>query len=516
MGPTIHSRMHMNWIPKSDRDKGATAIFLAMVLVLLLGVAALALDLASGWNERRQVQTAADLSAVAGALSYGESNTSVADTAMASARANLDTTYSDADWTSIWQACAATPPSGAFIPAQSSIGQLQCVQLHPDFVWVRLPDQIIDTAFGKAIGVDSLTTSAEATVTLLGEESGGALPFAIRGNSGSGEVCIDTGPSPEEPCDGNESGSFGNIAPPLFGNESLNTSPGCSSQSSSNNYVPESIAMGIDHILWEFSGTAWTNSGWTPDQNTANNTVRSNPDTHLDECVDIGEDIAMPADGVPINTVYVDTGNSTKADITEGMMTGVGFQDGDDARLTRSSNTREVKGYELDNTPLWDFLGAENNPPSPGPEDGHGIALCDGPTIRALPDIESKNTEMRACLEHYEATEGADGPQIFSDLIVATPRIGVAPRLWHNNLGSGITFRPIQKFDVIYIHGVWLKDGGDLLPFWPGDDTTPITGGSLPIEQVTAYLLMDSMISDDVHTSLGGFSNDTWQPEIYE
>jgi hypothetical protein len=33
---------------------------------------------------------------------------------------------------------------------------------------------------------------------------------------------------------------------------------------------------------------------------------------------------------------------------------------------------------------------------------------------------------------------------------------------------------------------------------------------------VTAYLLLDSMVSPTVHTELGGFSNDTWQPEIYQ
>jgi hypothetical protein len=493
-------------------DRGATAIFVAMTLVLLIGVAAVAIDLAQGWNERRQDQTSADLAAVAGALSYGVSNTSVADEAMAAARQNLDTTYSDAEWNALWTNCTGTPPSAAFIPAQSSIGQLQCIALHPDFVWVRLPDQLVDTSFGGVVGVDTITTAAEATVTLIGEDGGGALPFAIRGNSGSGEVCLDTGPNPDEPCDGNEAGSFGNIAPPLFGNEALNTYPSCDHQSSSNNYVAESIAMGIDHILWEFSVTAWTNSGWTPDQNTANNTVRSNPDTHLDECVDVGERFAQAKDGVPINTVYVDTGNSTKDDVTAGMMTGTGFPDGGNARLTRSSNTRNVKGYHLDNTPLWDFLGDMNNPPNPDPEDGHGIAACDGPTIRGLPTIEDKNAAMRTCLETYPS----NGPQIFSDDIIETPRIGVAPRLWHNNLGTGITFRPIKSFDVVYIHGIWLKDGGNLLPFWPGDGNSPITGGSLPIEQVTAYLLTDSMVSAFVHTSLGGFSNDTWQPEIYE
>lgn len=489
-------------------DRGATAIFLAMTLLLLIGVAAVAIDLAQGWNERRQDQTSVDIAAVAGALSYGESNTSVADEVMAAARENLDTTYSNAEWDALWTGptCVWEPPNTAFIRADSSLGPIDCIGLHPDFVWVRLPDQLVNTSFGGVIGFNSLSTRAEATVTLLGDAAGGALPFAIRGNAGSGEVCLDTGPNPEDPCDGNESGSFGNIAPPLFGNEALNTSPSCSSQSSANNFVPESIAMGIDHILWEFTGTAWGNAGWDPDDNTSNNDVRSNSDTHLDECIDVGESIAKAKDGVPINTVYIDTGNSTKDDVTEGMITGTGFSDGKDARLTRTTNgvTREVHGYELDNNALWDFLIDESV---------HGVSGCDGTTIRGLATIDEKNDAMRTCLENYPSSGGI---QLFTDGILETPRIGVAPRLWHNNLGSGITFRPIQSFDVIYIHGIWFKDGGDIVPFFPGDGNVSFSDGTMPIEQVTAYLLHDDMVSDEVHTKLGGFAVDKWQPELYE
>ena len=498
-------------------ERGATAVFVAMVLLLLIGVSAVAVDLAQGWNERRQDQTSVDVAAVAGALSYGNSNTSVADEVMASARTNLDTQYTNAEWNDMWRQATSTcvwePPNNAFIRAQSSIGLTNCIGLHPDFVWVRLPDQLVDTSFGGVIGFDSLTTRAEATVTLLSDAGGGALPFAIRGNSGSGEVCLDTGPNPEEPCESNESGSFGNIAPPLFGNEALSTSPSCSSQSSANNYVPESIAMGIDHILWEFPQGAWTASGWTPDQNTANSTVRANSDTHLDECEDVGESIARAKDGVPINTVYVDTGNSTKDDVTEGMLTGTGFPDGGDARLTRAQNgnTRVVHGRTVDNNAVWDFLLAASG--------NHGIPECDGPTIRALATIDLKNDAMRLCLETYDTllpAPPAKGPLLFSDDILQTPRIGVAPRLWHNNLGSGITFRPIQKFDVIFIHGIWFKQGGSIVPFFPDEGTAPFTAGVMPIEQMTAYLLHDDMVSAAVHTSLGGFSNDTWQPEIWE
>lgn len=501
-----------------NEDHGATALTVALVFMILLGIAALAIDASAGWNERRQDQTAVDIAAVAGALSFGSGSTNaIADEVMDAARDNLDTVYEDSEWDNLWLACSGPPPTG-YVPASSSIGTIDCIGLNPSFVWVRLPDQLTETSFAKAIGFNVISTSAEAIVTLRPQGSSGALPFALSGDSGSGEVCLDTGTGTiEEPCVTNESGSFGNIAPPLFGSQELNTSPSCDHQSSSNNYVPESIAMGIDHELFEFTAAQWSSTGWDPDDNTSNNTVDSDPNTHLDECVDTGGDLAEPADGVPINTVYIDTGNSTKADVTEGLVTGTGFPDGGDARLTRwsdSSHARPVHGYQLDNRALWEYLGAESG--GSDPEDGHGIALCDGPTIQGEADIDARNDMMRTCLEHYEDNYGASGPQIFSDDILETPRIGVAPRLWHNNLGSGITYRPIQSFDIVYTHGVWFKDGGSAVPFYPDDGNGAFTDGSMPVEQVTAYLLTSSMVSKNVHTGLGGLTDDTWQPTIFK
>ncbi|HEX6286753.1 MAG TPA: hypothetical protein VFZ80_04655, partial [Acidimicrobiia bacterium] len=215
--------------------------------------------------------------------------------------------------------------------------------------------------------------------------------------------------------------------------------------------------------------------------------------------------LATAKDGVPINAVLIDTGNNTKSDLTEGLMSGVNFSDGLDARLTRSTNTRSVDGYQLDNNALWKYLMRSSD---------HGIALCDGDTIRGLSTIEEKNDAMRACLEFYATTYPAPavGPQIITDAILESPRVGVAPRLWHDNLGSGISYRPVKQFDVVYIHGLWFNDD----TFFPDDGNTPIALKKTEIQQVTAYLLMDSMVSANVHDQLGGFANDTWQPEIYE
>ena len=495
------------------RESGASALTIALALILLLGAAAIAIDVGAGFNERRQDQTASDLAAVAGALSFGD-NDAIVDQVMAVARDNLDSQYTDPDWISAWTNCTDLDRPLGFTPVNhSTLGLIDCVSVNPSFVRVRLPDQTVDATFGRILGVEALTTNADTIVTLLDEGGAGSLPFAVRGNSDTGEICLDTstGSKIVPPCDGNEQGSFGNIAPPLFGSPILGTTPSCGQQTSANNYVPESIAMGIDHIIWTFPQASWTATGWDPDDNTSNNNVDAA--SNMDECTDTGGEFAEAADGVPVNSVYVDTGNNVKADITEGLITATGFADGQDARLTRSVRTRDVDGYSLDDVPLWDHLGDASF--GSNPEDNHGIAACDQGQVEAAMTADPTSAAMRACLVAYQT--GSYSTQIFSDSILNSPRLGIAPRLWHNNLGTGISYRPVRRFDIVYIHAIWFDDKDDTV-FYPGESGGgPISLSNWKeVEQVTAFLLSDSMVSSNVLSVLGGFSNGTFQPTIFE
>lgn len=489
----------------------------AFTLLLLIGVAALALDLAAVWNERRQDQTASDLSAIAGALSYDDDDAMVEE-AMATARVNVDTQFSDADWTALWTSCTDPDRPADFTPIDhSTLGTMDCISLSASQFRVRLPDQLVDTSFSRIWGVDSLTASADTIVTLGSDGGVGALPFAIRGNAGSGEVCLDTstGSKIVPPCDGNESGSFGNIGPPLFGNPDLGTSPECQHQTSANNHVAESIAMGIDHDIDEFTPDDWYATGWDPDDNTSKNSVDAV--ANMDECIDTGNPIADFADGDPINAVYVDTGNSTKKDITEGMVTGTGYQDGEDARLTRTGDPRDVDGYSLDNQPLWQHLISDGGAAESGTVDygtSWAPSSCD-PSLFVGESIGDKNDQMRECLEDYEG--GGHSGQIFANSILDSPRVGKAPRLWHNNLGSGLSYRPVKSFDIVYINALHFDDK-DETAFYPNDeDGSAITMKKWKdVEQVTAFLLLDSMVSTKVQAELGINSSGIVEPTIYE
>ena len=86
-------------------ERGATAILVALSLFLLLGFAAIAIDLSVGFNERRQDQTAADIGVMAGAIETLGPNTKIRDLILDFTRRNVVATYDSADWQSRWEGC---------------------------------------------------------------------------------------------------------------------------------------------------------------------------------------------------------------------------------------------------------------------------------------------------------------------------------------------------------------------------------------------------------------------------
>ncbi len=519
---TRHSRF-------DDRERGATAILVAGSLILLMGMAAMAVDFGAGVNDRRQNQTASDTAAVAGALSMFNSQDLV-NQALGRARSNLRVQYTDAQWRTLWQACTDPGRPANFVrvsaPAAWGGGTLDCISRNAAFLRVTLPTQIYETAFGGAVGLRQLRTGATTIATIHPNNGTGLLPFAVRGGVPTGEVCLDSGTgSSVPPCDGSEAGSFGNIAPPLFGDPFLGSPQRCSGQTSANNNVAAAIAMGIDHLIFAFPPAHWATSTWSPTDNTSNNDVRSNPNTFRDECIEVaGADTALPVDGVgnPINTVWVDTGNSTKDDVTKGLVSNTTFFDGKKSRLWRVPATKangqpwptdtvysagEV--WKLDDRPLWDFLVANANAPSscqPG-------AVTDTPT-------------MLTCFSAYQAMvddPGVTPGVIFSDELLLSPRFGVAPQLWHRNLGSGQSLRPVESFRPVFINRILFKGKGSNLEEWyPDGIDAPICQvfkdecNPLTVDQVTAFVFPKGSVSAAVEGYYPGGDPNDLQVSIYQ
>ena len=186
--------------PESER--GAAALFVALCLVLLLGMAAFAIDYGFGLNERRVDVAAADIGVMAGAVESLGTTADIRDQILSFTRLNLSTVYTNAEWQTLWQGCQDTELAGLntsgynFIPVAAPAGWVVqspwCISTDPaGFVRVRLPNQIVETYFGRVLGVQELATNADAIARLAPRGGGGILPFGILATATDGtHVCL--------------------------------------------------------------------------------------------------------------------------------------------------------------------------------------------------------------------------------------------------------------------------------------------------------------------------------------
>ena len=132
-----------------------SAVLIALSMMLVLGFAAVAIDLGFGFNERRQDQTAADLGVMAGAVNYVDpssspTNENIVTDVLDFVRANLDATYPDPQWQTMWQTCTDPERVGFDIgggnqvtfqpmrqPSAWGPGDLDCVSTASSYLRVK-------------------------------------------------------------------------------------------------------------------------------------------------------------------------------------------------------------------------------------------------------------------------------------------------------------------------------------------------------------------------------------------
>jgi hypothetical protein len=492
----------------STSERGASALVVAGSLVLIMGIAAVTIDVGANFNNRRGSQTAADTAAMAGALSFEEPVEAVTEV-LTFARSNLDVTYSNADWATLWTSCTDSDRPANFFPMPRPAGwgggTVDCISQSVNEIRVRIPDQLIDTSFGQVLGVAEMRANAAAVATLRPRVGSGLLPFAVRGGETSGEICLQTssGGTAVPPCDGPAQGSFGTVISPWFGNDELGTTPRCNSLSA---LIDDNIARGLDHFVGVYENPGWSypQTGTVP----ANNTTRAS-DANVDEC-SVSGGVAVASDGVPIDTLLVDTGNVANA-VTAGLATGGGgsytplLQQAGPFRQVRSGSAT----LQLNNVPLWNHLL---------PGNAGGIAACNSASISSLPTIDQKNTAMNACL----AAAASSGNVIFRDTIENSPRFAWAPQMWFTSLGSGQRFNPVYQYRQVYLAGSFMNCSGTTcgIVFYPGDGSSPLCDAQGPncrtitINQQTAFLIPTTATSNAVRNSFPGGNLGPFEPEL--
>jgi len=423
-------------------DRGATALLIALALVLIMGMAAYAIDISAAKNERRLDQNGADASVLAGALEFalGGSAQSIIDEAKAYIALNVRP-VSAADWS----ACTdvdALPLLSSSIPGV--VGGSNCIsfQFAPDdsLMRVRVPNQRTNTTFGRVLGATEIQTFAAAEATIF-ETSNGAFPSGIFDGVGPGaEVCIKTGTAGgRDSCGASTTGDFGNFNPYFY--TELSAGPQFSLCASGNQTQPLSraVADGLDHRL-----------GTTP--------VSPGNRTNGGDC---------PGFPGPLNPNRVDSGGGySNNDVTSGLITGGAWPSNSDSfsgRLTRGpyvSSAITIFGEAIDNKPLWEFI----DPAEADHPDCIAAAALNPGTVA---DVLAAEVVMRDCLAN-------ESDQLFSSDLANTMRLATVPQ-YHQAapLPSNSCCYDIQIFLPAFIQGLWTAFGGQ----WTCDNVFVDPGG---------------------------------------
>lgn len=524
----------------TSRERGATATLLAGSMMLLLGVAAVVIDISLGFNERNRDQMAADNAVMAGALDKSEflAEQTTIESVMTIARANLRNIYGtgpdDPAWVELWRSCADVDnpgwdplpePAGwaGVSTPTASVGTLDCVSQTSSLLRVRIPDQLTETSFGKVLGFQSVSTHAVAIAkSEINSPVPPVVPFGISGAAGSGELCFvssSTG-TVAPPCSGPSAGTFGTVLSELFGD--FVGVPDCGNPTATQT-IAVNTAIGIDHLIdvWpNTDGVVVAGSSHPGDGLVLDTLV----ETNRDACDLVGGH-AVPVDGIPLNTVLVDTGFPSGA-VESGLVSNDTFY-GHGSRLQRWSEVgnpnRTVVAkrggggtvkWVLDNRGPWYYL-------APGAE---AVDLsCGRAGYATLPTYGpgSKVERFNTCLSAYVSTSPPSTIVLFDESIGDSPRFVWAPQFWYQLSTTGLSWQPVREFRMSFLGGVWFKGGSpaDILVFYPDEEFDDTVGPELCLKngpdnchqlslwQISAWVLPDSAIPPSVQNQLVGSAN---------
>lgn len=487
-------------------EEGASAILIALSLFLLIGIAALAIDIAEGFNERRQDQSAADVGVMAGAIEVPSSSTAIRDEILDFTQRNVIGSYSD--WQSKWESCVddekTTLNASGFsfvplpAPAGWSVTSIDCISIDQGgFVRVALPDLEFDTSFARVLGVEELETSADAIAEIGNRGGGGILPFGLLSTAGEGQhVCLrdNSGGLAEEPCDGPDAGNFGAIESPHYGTKPDGPPRNCTASPKSQ-VLATNIAFGIDHLL-------------------ALDTNGSSADEINDTCGEM--DLGNTPD-------TMNTFQGLSGGLAEGMATGP-VPGGYMPRLQKSSVKKFVHGYNLDDVPLWNYIDplATDIPasctktsfaPTAGPPTFDYSIPADG-----VPDPPDSWQHMSYCFDEY--LNGTYSGVLFLDndvtSIADSPRFSYVPQFWEDAWPSGNSApRHIKAFKATWIQATWWKKGNTVSVFHPGEGGSFNQGGNWQLRQLSGIVIPDDTLPMSLRGSTSGSGVNPFEAQLY-
>ena len=469
----------------AELERGAVLAMTLIMLLVLLGFAAFAVDLGAQYNLRRQGQSAADAAVLSGGwtmLEVGDTQAVLDDVQARVAEVmgrpiGADAWASCTDEENLGEDGGYTAASLGLVPAT------ECLSFSVDFelVRVRVPPQSLRTYFAQVFGVDETSASAAAQASVVGrdpEVGGGALPFvALAGTASGSQVCIRDSsakdpatlmqgngvgygsmyaPSPSvspDPCDSDvypaSASTFGTYNP--FEYATCTQGPG-------NESILRAMAQGIDHPTGVFGS-----ENVTPvippfpivevggDSSGAEATRQSvYGDVRIQGALGCTEPLP--------NTLELDSG-FTAGGLRCGILSDKATDTclGVTARLQRGSHVQsnyQFAGEMMDNTPLWEFFDPDEMTNQP--------ATCRALFAATWPsdvaddgawDFYDKFETLLACIRDWEAD---DHPRLFSMAIENSARFAFIPLVAESEL-SGPDRVHINGYVPVFIDRLYEK-----------------------------------------------------------
>ena len=425
-------------------DSGATAILVAISMLVLMGFAAVAVDGGILFSDRRQQQSAADVGALA-AVQFAKTGLPTVEciglggTALAACRGaeeaidvvegTLPGRYA---LVGDWDSCVDAGKPAEYTIASSLS---DCISFTANFQKARvvLPGTDVDTAFAPVIGIDTVRVGAFAEASLDLDQSADVLPFAL-GPTGaaSDQACLfanSTSNLDVTPCNGPVDGNFGKLDVALYGNTTVGTPQICGNTMTTTK-MGVNLVVGSDHLIEKNFQTAGSVEDF------ANCPILSNP----------------------VDRLNTQTGNSANG-IEDGLFTGISTpalegrlvcKDGDtsenpDTGKVSSSCVDVLSAFPetVDDTPLWEFINAgAASQTLPG-------GVCTG-AINTRQDME-------ACLAGWKAySPHPTTSSLFTFDLKTSTRFAAVPIL-ETDPGTGTGTYDVIEFRPVYLSTFYLK-----------------------------------------------------------
>lgn len=440
-------------LSRGRNEDGMVLPVFAIVLVLLLIMAAFAVDLGASAVSRREAQNGADSAALAAAHELGaraaKFKTGAARVAaLAAAEAvakdyvedNTGLSTTAGEWTTCTDALALAVPSAG----------TPCISFSSDAtqVRVRLPDKVLDYQFARVVGLNTASVRASAVAELTTVISNSTRPILLRAGA-VGYKCVEGGGT--KTCPSNPPalgpGDFGSLTSPRYvtvtgGGDATN------------------FALGLDHQLKlsATNGINYCDSDNNGDENkcetqAAPGALNNAANTH---------DLA--------NYLVVDSGGEL-GDVTEGLIGSTQaeascpggvecFEDGGEtitALLYRPDGSRsdQLRPAGTPATPTVDGFGRSS---FNGVHISRYILASAKPTVgcSSAPDsftVSIENAGYDACnqsLSDYLVANQSTPSAVFSREILNSPRFGIAP-VTDTAVGGSSTLARNVDFYGIYI-----------------------------------------------------------------